>query len=135
MSLTNPPPIITQFDTQLRACADFYSGATTWYPEAPEGTAGPYYVLGFGRQTFTKYAEGAAPTREGELFFTAWKADTIGNLESHAQAMVAQLMTQDTGIPFRDSDAMTATDLGNARVAAGETLLGVSATLTHGLTP
>lgn len=138
MSLTNAPPIITQLSTQLQACSS-WSGASlstnVWYPEAPEGTAGPYVVLGFGRQTFTKYAEGAAPVRSGELFFTIWKADTIGNLETLAQSLIAELMTADTGIPFRDGDGMTATDLGNARIAAGETLLGVSATLTHGLTP
>jgi hypothetical protein len=138
VTLINPPPIITQLSTQLQACAAWVSaGLSTnvWYPEAPENTAGPYAVLGFGRQGFVKYAEGAAPVREGELFFTIWKADTIGNLETLAQAIVAQVMTQDTGIPFRDGEGMNSTDLGNARIAGSETLLGVSGTLTHGLTP
>ena len=138
MTLTNPPPIITQLSTQLQACAAWSSASLStnvWYPDAPEDTAGPYVVLGFGRQTFTKYAEGAAPVRSGELFFTIWKADTVGNLETLAQSIIAQVMTQDTGIPFRDADGMTATELGNARTASGETLLGVSGTLNHGLTP
>lgn len=138
MSLTNAPPIITQLSTQLQACAAWSSAglsSNVWYPEAPEGTAGPYAVLGFGRQTFTKYAEGAAPTREGELFFTLWMADTIGNIETLSQTIIAQLLTQDTGIPFRSGDGMLCTALGDAREAAGETLLGVSAPLTHGLTP
>jgi hypothetical protein len=92
-------------------------------------------VLGFGTQQFTKYAEGAAPVRSGDLFFTIWKADTIGNLETLAQSILAELMTPDTGIPFREADGMTATGIGEAKSAAGETLYGVSATISHGLTP
>lgn len=138
MSLTNPPPIITQLSTQLQACASWSSaGLSTnvWYPEVPEGTAGPHVLLGFGSQTFTKYAEGAAPVRSGDLFFTIWKADTIGNLETLAQSILAELLTPDTGIPFREADGMTATALGDAKKAAGETLFGVSATISHGLSP
>ena len=138
MSLTNPPPIITQLSTQLQACASWIAASLSsnvWYPEVPEGTAGPYVLLGFGTQQFTKYAEGAAPTRSGDLFFTIWKADTTGNLETLAQSIIAELMTADTGIPFRDGDGMNATALGDAKEAAGETLYGVSVTLSHGLTP
>lgn len=138
MTLTNAPPIITQLSTQLQACAAWTAaGLSTnvWYPEVPEDTAGPYVLLGFGTQQFTKYAEGAAPTRSGDLFFTIWKADTTGNLETLAQTILAQLLTQDTGIPFREAEGMTATALGDAKEAAGETLYGVSATLSHGLTP
>lgn len=138
MSLTNAPPIITQLSTQLQATASWIAAglsSNVWYPEVPEGTSGPYVLLGFGTQQFTKYAEGAAPTRSGDLFFTIWKADTTGNLETLAQSILAELMTADTGIPFRDGEGMTATALGDAKIAAGETLYGVSATLSHGLSP
>jgi hypothetical protein len=138
VTLTNAPPIITQLSTQLQACTAWTSaglGSNVWYPEAPEGTAGPFAVLGFGTQTFTKYAEGAAPIRGGDLFFTIWKADTIGNLETLAQTLVVQLLSRDTGIPFRDGSGMNATALGDAKIAAGETLLGVSVPLSHGLNP
>jgi len=138
VTLTNAPPIITQLSTQLQACAAWSSAgfsSNVWYPEAPEGTAGPFAVLGFGSQTFTKYAEGAAPTRGGDLFFTLWKADTTGNMETLAQTIIAQLMTQDTGIPFREGDGMGCTAIGQAKEAAGEILFGVSAPLSHGLTP
>jgi len=138
MSLTNPPAIITQLSTQLQATASWIAASLStnvWYPEVPEGTAGPYVLLGFGTQQFTKYAEGAAPTRGGDLFFTIWKADTTGNLETLAQSILVELMTADTGIPFRDGDGMNATALGDAKEAAGETLYGVSATLSHGLSP
>lgn len=138
VSLTNPPPIITQLSTQLQACAAWVSAglsSNVWYPEVPEDTAGPHVLLGFGTQGFTKYAEGAAPVRGGDLFFTIWKADTVGNLETLAQTIIAQVMTPDTGIPFRASDGMNATAIGDAKEAGGETLNGVSGTLSHGLTP
>lgn len=138
MSLTNAPPIITQLSTQLQACASWTAaglGSNVWYPTAPENTAGPFAVLGFESQRFLKYAEGAAPVRSGDLFFTLWKADTVGNMEILAQAIVVELMTADTGIPFRDGTAQRAADIGDAKEAAGETLIGVSAILEHGLTP
>lgn len=138
MTLTNPPAIISQFSTQLQACASWVAAglsSNVWYPEAPEGTTGPFVVLGFGTQQFTKYAEGAAPVRSGDLFFTIWKSDSIGNLEALAQSILSELMTSDSGIPFREGDGMTATAVGDAKEAAGETLYGVSASVTHGLTP
>lgn len=138
MSLTNPPAIITQLSTQLQACASWTAaGLSTnvWYPSAPEGTAGPFAVLGFDSQRFTKYAEGAEPVRSGDLFVTIWKADTAGNLETLAGDLINDLMTADTGIPFRDGENGRAELIGPAKEAAGETLNGVSFTLSHGLTP
>ena len=139
MSLTNAPPMITQFSTQLQACASWTAASLStnvWYPEAPEGTAGPYVVLGFASgQRFEKHAEGVTPIPSSDLFFTVWKADTTGNLETLVGAILSELLTQVTGIPFRSGDGMNAAEVGAARSAAGETLYGVSATVSQGLVP
>lgn len=133
MTLTNPTPVVTQLSTQLQACASWTGGTNVWYPFAPDGTAGEFAVIEDGDSRRTTYAEGAVPLLSGECAITIWKATDIGTLEAYGRTILRELMSQFTGLYFRDGTVGLCSDLGRAKEAAGETQRGIVLRLTHGL--
>ena len=137
MSLTNAPGEITQFSTQLAACASWaaLSGESTWYPTAPKATTLPFAVLA-SAITRTRYAVGAKGLPSGSLtavIHVDAAAYTTGQLETLGRAVIDEMTEQDGGIFFRDADAPLASDPQPSEVAGGHNERTLTLTFNVGL--
>lgn len=134
MSLTNPPAIVTQFSTQLAACASWTTGtAGHWYPSAVGNIATLHAVLASLTETRTRYAEGADGLPSGTLKAMVYVPDTIGNAELLGRALILELCAQYTGLMFTSGNVGLSADPGPAKVASGDTLQAIELTVNYGL--
>jgi len=123
MTLTNAPAIVTQFSTQLAACASWSTGtAGHWYPSADPGIATLHAVLASTNEDRTRYAEGANAIPSGTLKAAVYTPLSIGEAEALGRSLIDELLAQQTGLMFTGGNAQLSADPGAAKQADGNTL-------------
>lgn len=141
MSLTNPPAIITQFSTQLAACAAWPGGtnANHWYPSVPWASASfPLAVLSEETGAGQVYSAGTTPLPSGTLKATIHYPQTgtgsdDGSLETLGRTLLAQLLAQPTGIVFRSGSVGMSGTSSMAEQATGTATFAIEVSLEYGL--
>jgi hypothetical protein len=139
VTLTNAPAIITQLSTQLAACTSWPGGATTnhWFPTVAWASATlPLAVLEESERTWTPYASGAGGLQGGTLRITIHYASSsdIGTVEALARTLLGELLTAQTGIPFRASDCGLSGTYTSAEAATDTATIAIQLNLAYGLT-
>lgn len=139
MTLTNAPAIVTQLSTQLAACSSWPGGATTnhWYPSVPWASASlPLAVLEESERTWTAYASGAGGLQGGTLKVTIHYASSsdVGTVEAIARTLLGELLSAQTGIPFRASECGLSGTYTSAEAATDTATIAIQLTLAYGLT-
>ncbi len=139
MSLTNAPAIVTTLSTQLAACASWPGGATTnhWYPEAPTGSTAPFGVLAEVNRRRQIYAADAPSLPGGTLSISVYSTGTIGTLEDLGRSLLAELLTQHSGIAFTAGEVGYVADTQGATDAAqpSTALRTITISLEYGVNP
>lgn len=138
MSLTNPPAIVTQLSTQLAACASWPGGATTnhWYPKVDWSSATlPLAVLEESERSWSSYAAGAGGLASGVLRVTVHYATSSddGTVETLGRTLLKELLAQDPGILFRQSDCGLSGTYTTAEIARNTGTIAIQLTLAYGL--
>ena len=138
MSLVNAPAIVSQLSAQLAACAGWTGGTGNhWYPKVPWADAVlPLAVLEEADRTNTSYAAGAGGIVGGTLKITIHHAQTSddGTVETLARTLLDQLLAQDPGILFRNSDCGISGTFSTAEAATDTGTIAITLSLTYGLT-
>lgn len=139
MSLTNAPAIVTSLSTQLAACASWVGSTTNhWYPEAPDAPTVPLAVLDDQNASRRIYASDAPGLLTGTLVITIVDSAanrTIGQLEEFGRTILKELLTQVTGIAFRDGEIGLVDDFRKATEAGEGTgaLRSITMSIPYGL--
>lgn len=138
MTITNAPAMVTQASTQLAACAGWTGGtANHWYPVAPDGSAVPFAVIDdqtAGRQIYASDAPGL-PSGTIVITIVDSAARTIGQLEELGRTILAQLIAQASGIPFKSGEVGLVDDFRPATEAGEGTgaLRSITMSIPYGL--
>ncbi len=130
--LTNPPPAIDALADMLDLCSS-WGGANIYYPTAADSVSGTFAVISPIDEQRTRYAEGAVPIPSGSLLLTIYKDDTIGNVETLAQAIQKELLTLSVGLLLRSATVGRCAEAGDALTAGGETRKAIDITIEYGL--
>lgn len=140
MALTNPPPMVAQFSTQLAACADWPGGAATnhHYPKVDWASATlPLAVIEEETNAGTMYAAGAGGLLSGTLKATIHldpASATDGDAETLARTLCAELLAQTPGIIFRSAETSLSGTDSMAEQASGTGTIAIQIVLQYGLT-
>ena len=138
MSWEDAPAILRQLRTQLLAC-DAWKGAEddVHYPKATNlsDEPRPYAVLADLGRSPQVYAAGAHALQGGTLQVLLYAYDTVGYVEELGRTILAELLAQQTGIPFTGGEVGLSTEPSPAKVAGGANVASIAITLTWGLSP
>ncbi len=129
--LTNPTPAIDALADMLDLCASY--ALDTYYPDAADGTAGNFGIINPVDERRSRYAEGMTAIVGGSLLLTIYKADTIGNLELQAQAVMKELISLSVGLLLRSATVGRCSVAGPSLNASGETRKAIDITIEYGL--
>lgn len=142
---SNPPPVIDSLRTMVAACATFTSGTShVHYPSATLSgelsTADPLplAVLFHSSARRSKFAVGAAGLAQGSLSVVLYVSGDVGTVETYGQAILSELLAQDTGLALSDGEASPCSDPTPGQRAADAGSLSteyrtITLTLSYGL--
>ena len=135
MPMTGASGLLTQLQTQIAACASWSAGSSgVHYPSIEFASATfPCCVIAEMNRTSEYYASGASGLRGGTLKITIYSTGTVGATEVLGQAIVEELLAQQTGIAFRSGSVVLAGEATDAMDAAQTTVSGVELDLEYGL--
>lgn len=134
MSLVNAPAIVTQLSTQLTACASWTG--TNWYPRVTWAAATfPLALLEESERSVATYAAGAGGIASGTLKVTIHAAQSSdeGTVETLGRTILGELLAQQAGIIWRQSDCGLSGTFSSAEAATDTATIAIILTLAYGL--
>jgi len=135
MPMTGASALLTQLQTQIAACASWTAtSAGVHYPSIDFSSATfPCCVVSETSRQSEYYAAGASGLRGGSLKVTIYTTGTVGATEVLGQAIVEELLAQQTGICFRNAGVVVCGEATDAMDAAQTTVTGIELDLEYGL--
>jgi hypothetical protein len=137
VSLTTPPAIVQTFANEIVATTSWTGDEATslWYPIKPDftGVTFPIGVIAVMAPRRRIYAEGAGPLLGGTLRLVIYSNVSIGALETLAQAMLTELLSAYSGIPYTSAECGISSDPSPAKVAGGAGIYSIALDLPYGL--
>lgn len=135
MAFTDASAYLTQFQTQLAACAVWSGGSSTiHYPNVNfTGATLPCIVVIEDQRGSDQYAAGASGLRSGTLRAILYSTASNGVIEAMAGTLVEQMLAQQSGIPFRSGSHQPAGIAEEAKAATGTSVNGVEIAFEYGL--
>lgn len=137
MSLTTPPAIVQAFATEIVATTSWTGDEFTslWYPNKPDfaGVTFPIGVIAEMAPRRRIYAEGAGPLLGGTLRLVIYSDVGIGALETLAHAMLTELLSAYSGIPYNAAECGVSSDPSPAKVAGGAGIYSIALDFPYGL--
>ncbi len=135
MPFTDASAYLTQFRTQLAACAAWTAGSSAiHYPEIDWASVTlPVMVVAEESRGSEQYASGAVGLRTGTLKAVIYSSGTIGAVEVLADSIIEQMLAQQSGIPIRGATRGLCGDATDAMIAASGEVRGVEIMFEYGL--
>jgi len=141
MPLTDASALLTQFASQLAACAAWTTAvgsgnesARIHYPSVAWSSATlPCAVISEDQRGSRIYATNAQGLRSGMLKVEVYSAGTVGAVEQLGQALLEQLLAQQSGIVFRTGYVGLCGDATIAEIAAQNEVRAIEINIEYGL--
>lgn len=137
MSLTTPPAIVQAFATEIVATTSWTGDEATslWYPNKPDfaGVTFPIGVIAEMAPRRKIYAEGAGPLLGGTLRLIIYANVSIGALETLAHAMLTELLSAYSGIPYQAGECGISSDPSLSKVAGASGIYSLALDFPYGL--
>jgi hypothetical protein len=105
----------------------------TYYPTAPDGTAGTFGVISPIDGNRKRYAEGMTAIPGGTLLLTMYRDCTIGQMETQAESVKKEVATLSVGLAGISPTSGRCAEAGPALIAGGETHKAIDITIAYGL--